>query len=120
MSCTLTITKRTSAQVRVVVVRGGVEPPTFRFSGASAASPDVAGCGLMGQLAAPTMAGCRLAWPNACRRWLPVWLPGNQRTRAAAEALRLITTGQVIGTAAESPPASSSGITPPREAGDAA
>jgi hypothetical protein len=32
MSCTLTITKRTSAQVNVVV-RGGVEPPTFRFSG---------------------------------------------------------------------------------------
>src|SRR6516165_3484046 len=31
-NCTLTITKRTSAQVRVVV-RGGVEPPTFRFSG---------------------------------------------------------------------------------------
>jgi hypothetical protein len=49
----------------------------FRFSGASAASPDVAGCGLMGHLAAPTMAGCRLMWPDACRRWLPVWLPGT-------------------------------------------
>jgi hypothetical protein len=23
------------------------------------------------------MAGCRLAWPDACRRWLPVWLPGT-------------------------------------------
>jgi hypothetical protein len=22
-----------------------------------------------------TMAGCRLVWPNACRRWLPIWLP---------------------------------------------
>ena len=32
MSCASTITKLTSAQVRVVV-RGGVEPPTFRFSG---------------------------------------------------------------------------------------
>ena len=41
------------------------------------------------------MAGCRLAWPDACRRWLPVWLSGNRRTRATAGALRLITTGQV-------------------------
>jgi hypothetical protein len=41
MSCTLTITKRTSAQVNMVV-RGGVEPPTFRFSGASDASLYVA------------------------------------------------------------------------------
>jgi hypothetical protein len=32
MTCTLTIIKLTSAQVKVVV-RGGVEPPTFRFSG---------------------------------------------------------------------------------------
>jgi hypothetical protein len=32
MICTLTIIKRTPMQVRVVV-RGGVEPPTFRFSG---------------------------------------------------------------------------------------
>jgi hypothetical protein len=30
MSCILTITNLTSAQVRVVV-RGGVEPPTYRF-----------------------------------------------------------------------------------------
>jgi hypothetical protein len=30
------------------VVRGGIEPPTFRFSGAYAASLHVAGCGLMG------------------------------------------------------------------------
>jgi hypothetical protein len=75
---------RTAASREVImplswVVRGGVEPPAFRFSGASAASPDVAGCGLIGQLAAQTMAGCRLAWPDACRRWLPVWLPGISR-----------------------------------------
>ena len=57
------------------VVRGGIEPPAFRFSGASAPSLDVAGCGLMGDLAAQTVAGCRLMWPNTCRRWLPVWLP---------------------------------------------
>ena len=60
-----------------LVVRGGVEPPTFRFSGASASSLHVAGRGLMGHLAAQTMAGCRLAWPDTCRRWLPVWLPGT-------------------------------------------
>jgi hypothetical protein len=35
-----------------LVVRGGVEPPAFRFSGASAASLHVAGQGLMGYLAA--------------------------------------------------------------------
>jgi hypothetical protein len=58
-----------------VVVRGGVEPPTFRFSGAYAASLHVAGCCLMGDLAAQTMAGCCLMWPEFCRRWLPVWLP---------------------------------------------
>jgi hypothetical protein len=58
-----------------LVVRGGIEPPTFRFSGAFAVWLDVAGCGLMGDLAAQTMAGCRLVWPDVCRRWLPVWLP---------------------------------------------
>jgi hypothetical protein len=58
-----------------LVVRGGVEPPTFRFPGAYAPSLNVAMCGLMGQLAAETMAGCRLAWPGVCRCWLPVWLP---------------------------------------------
>jgi hypothetical protein len=57
------------------VVRGGVEPPTFRFSGASAASLHVAGYGPIGHLAAETMARCRLVWPDVCRRWLPVWLP---------------------------------------------
>jgi hypothetical protein len=58
-----------------LVVRGGVEPPAFRFSGAFAASLHVAGCRLMGNLAAQTMAGCRLAWPDICGRCLPVWLP---------------------------------------------
>ena len=79
--CSLTITERTSAQVRVVV-RGGVEPPTFRFSGAFAASLDVAECGLMGHLAAATMARCRLMWPDGCRRWLGGLAPLNRRSRA--------------------------------------
>ena len=52
------------------MVRGGVEPPAFRFSGASAASLHVAGRGLMSNLAAETMARCRLMWPDVCRRWL--------------------------------------------------
>src|SRR5215472_15587772 len=64
----------TSALVRLVV-RGGVEPPTFRFSGAYTASLYVAGCGLMGDLAGETVADCRLLWPDICRRWLPVWRP---------------------------------------------
>ena len=58
-----------------LVVRSGVEPPTFRFSGAFAAWLHVAVCGLMGDLAATTVAGCRLMWPDACQHWLPVWLP---------------------------------------------
>src|SRR6478752_522364 len=29
----------------------------------------------MGNLAAETMARCRLVWPDVCRCWLPVWLP---------------------------------------------
>ena len=58
-----------------LVVRGGVEPPTFRFSGAYTASLDVAGQGLMGGLAAETVASCRFVWPDVSRRWLPVWLP---------------------------------------------
>ena len=61
-----------------LVVRGGVEPPTFRFQAHSTASLHVAGCGLMGDLAAETMARCRLMWPDVCRRWLPVWLPQSR------------------------------------------
>jgi hypothetical protein len=68
------ITRHTFTQVRTVV-RGGVEPPTFRFSGAYAPSLQVAGQGLMGDLAAETMAHRRPVWPDVCRRWLPVWLP---------------------------------------------
>jgi hypothetical protein len=34
-----------------LVVRGGIEPPAFRFSGAYAPSLHVAGSGLMGDLA---------------------------------------------------------------------
>ena len=58
-----------------LVVRGGVEPPAFRFSGASVPSLHVAGRGLMGHLAAQTMARCRLTWPDARRRWLPFGSP---------------------------------------------
>jgi hypothetical protein len=57
------------------VVRGGVEPPTFRFSGAFVWSLHVAGCGLMGDLAATTMAGCRLMRPGVCRVLAPRLAP---------------------------------------------
>jgi len=50
-------------------------PPTFFFSGAFPGWLHVAGRGLMGNLAAETMAGCRLMWPDIRRRWLPGWLP---------------------------------------------
>jgi hypothetical protein len=90
------ITERTFAQVKGVV-RGGVEPPTFRFSGAFPPWLHVAGRGLMGDLAAQTVAGCRLMWPDICGRWLPVWLPESTEGAAAA-AWRLIAAWQVIGT----------------------
>jgi hypothetical protein len=50
----------------------------------------VAGCGLMGDLAAETTAGCRLMRPGVCRRWLPVWLPkidGARQLRGHVVAL---------------------------------
>jgi hypothetical protein len=72
---------------REVVVKGGGEPPTFRFSGASVRSLHVAERGLISDLAAETIAGCRLVWPHACRCWLPVWLPQNQQAWAAAWTL---------------------------------
>jgi hypothetical protein len=58
----------------------------------------VAGRGLIGNLAAQTIARCRLTWPDDCRRWLPVWLPGTGGHGRRPGALRLITAGQVIGT----------------------
>jgi hypothetical protein len=67
---------RGSDYIAKLVVRGGVEPPTFRFSGASAAqSLHVAGRGPIGDLAAETTARCGLVWPGVRRHWLPIWLP---------------------------------------------
>jgi hypothetical protein len=57
------------------VVRGGVEPPTFRFSGAFKRSRDVARRSPIGHLAALISAQSRLASLSACLRWLPFWLP---------------------------------------------
>ena len=82
-----------SAFALVRVVRGGVEPPTFRFSGAFAASLHMAVWGLISDLAAQTMVGCRLMWPDICRRWLPESTEG-----AVAAAWRLIVALHVIGT----------------------
>ena len=39
-------------------------------------APDVALCGLTCRAAPARIAGRGLAWPCACGRWLPVWLPG--------------------------------------------
>src|SRR5262249_42149788 len=47
----------------------------FRFSGAFPSSLHVAGCGLMGDLAAETAGRRRLMWAGVCRCWFPVWLP---------------------------------------------
>src|SRR5262249_42634660 len=47
------------------------------LGGASEPWPDGAGRGLVCCLAAPIVAGCGPAWPDACRRWLPDWLPDN-------------------------------------------
>ena len=66
-----------SAGQRVCVVRGGVEPPTFRFSGAIERSRHVASRSLIRRLAALTVGRGRLASPGACLRWLPFWLPGS-------------------------------------------
>ena len=38
--------------------------------------PCGARCGLTCRLVVPAVAGCGLAYPYACGRWLPDWLPG--------------------------------------------
>ena len=58
----------------MTVVRGG-RTADLPLSDALPASLQVAGGGLMGNLAAETAAGCRLVWSGVCRYWLPVWLP---------------------------------------------
>src|SRR5207302_500659 len=55
--------------------RAGLEPATRCLGGTSERSPDGAWHGLVCRLAAPIMAGRGPAWPHACRRWLPDWLP---------------------------------------------
>lgn len=51
----------------LVRLAGTAEPSTGQHSASGR---------LMGDLVAETMAGCCLMWPDACRRWLPVWLHG--------------------------------------------
>jgi hypothetical protein len=51
------------------------EPTTPRFSDAILLLLDVAMCRPLSQLAAPTVARCRLVSLRVCLRWLPVWLP---------------------------------------------
>jgi hypothetical protein len=58
-----------------VVVRGGVEPPTFRFSGAIRRSRTVASRRLICHLAATIVARGRLLSLEVCLCWLPVGSP---------------------------------------------
>ena len=48
---------------------------TYCLGGIPVVSPEVARRGLACRSAAVIIAGCGLAWPCACGRWLPVWLP---------------------------------------------
>jgi hypothetical protein len=57
--------------------QGGIEPPTFRFSGAIQRSQNVADRGRTCYPAASTVAHGRPASVAACLRWLPFWLPAS-------------------------------------------
>jgi hypothetical protein len=59
----------------------------------------MAGYGLVGDLAAETLAGCRLMWHGVCRRWLPVWL---LEPAEPTGVVRVIAAGQVIDSVAGS------------------
>jgi hypothetical protein len=77
------------------VVRGGVEPPAFRFSGDSTAMPDDAERRLIGNLDAETNAHYCLAWPGVCRCWLPFGSPfGSPEALALWGSRREQQTGQ--------------------------
>jgi hypothetical protein len=56
--------------------RPRLERGTYCLGGTFEVWPGSAGCSLTCRLAAVAMAGYGLAWPSACSRWLPVWLPG--------------------------------------------
>ena len=59
-------------------------------------SPEVARRGLACRSAAEIMAGRGLAWPCACGRWLPVWLP---ESRSNANVRMLIAGGRRVSVA---------------------
>ena len=63
-------------------------------------SPDVARRGLARHSAAAIMAGRGPAWPCACGRWLPVWLPDS---RSNANVRMLIAGGRPVSVARVSP-----------------
>ena len=72
-------------------------------------SPDVARRGLACRSAAAIMAGRGLTWPDACSRWLPVWLP---ESRSNANVRTLIAEGQPV-SVAPGYPRSSTARSPP-------
>src|ERR1022692_239960 len=56
--------------------RAGLEPAAYCLGGMIRAWLDAAGHGRMRYLPAAAIAGQGWMSPGACRRWLPVWLPG--------------------------------------------
>lgn len=99
-----------------LVISGSIEPPAFRFSGASPVSLHGAGRRLMGYLAAETIARRRLAWPGVCGHWLPVWLPNlvsNANVLRLEQAESLMAPGRCRADAEQGPlPAQDQGKPP--------
>ena len=69
-------TEREQAFERRAAPRPRLERGTYCLEGTFKVWLDSARCRLTCRLVVPAMAGCGLAWPSACRRWLPVRLPG--------------------------------------------
>jgi hypothetical protein len=56
--------------------RAGLEPAAYCLGGTIATLLDGAACGCMCHSSAPIIAGRCWVSPDACGRWLPVWLSG--------------------------------------------
>jgi hypothetical protein len=76
-----------------------LERGTYCLGGIPVTSLQGARYSLTGRSVAAIMAGCGLVWPDACGRWLPVWLPeislttlnfGYSEQRRADWILRLL------------------------------
>ena len=63
-------------RIMMVLPRGGLNSATRCLEGTVEGSQRVAWYRPLSLLVALTKAGCGLASPGGCGRWLPVWLPG--------------------------------------------